>query len=104
MNTILAAGDSIIITLLTYMPAFCKNINPKLFLKNLNNKLYQPVADAKKDDTFNYLFVMENKDSMQLITISSDIINALPDQRVLSFPFKSLETKIIHHRQYNPEK
>jgi hypothetical protein len=95
MNAVVDEGDSVIITLNTYLPTVCKDIRPQLNLTSTNNELYQPVESNKNEDSFQYLFVPGKKDSIQLISISSEIINSSPDQRVLSFPFKSLETKIL---------
>ncbi|MEO7523338.1 MAG: acyltransferase, partial [Ferruginibacter sp.] len=101
MKAVIEHGDSLIVKLYTSLPPVSKDIKPKLFFRSTMNKQYQPVVSAKKDAVFYYLFVPEEKETIQTINIISETIDASPDQRILSFPFKSLEIKILQ-RQTRP--
>ena len=86
--------DSLSMELTTYMPPICKDVNPKIVIIDLDNKEYQPVAFHREGDSFHYKFYFEQSFAIQKIRIVSETIKtAPPDQRVLSFPFISLEMK-----------
>jgi hypothetical protein len=86
-------NDSVELSLTTYMPPICKDIAPKISLVDRNNNEYQPIVSTRNEDKFNYRFYFQQATNIQKIKILGNTINALPDQRVLSFPFISLELK-----------
>ncbi len=91
LKTPIENKDSVVIRLNTYMPPICKNVVPKIFLSDINNKRYEAALYTRKDDVFYYLFVRNKERKIQKINISSEIIDASPDKRTLSFPFVSLD-------------
>ena len=86
--------DSLDIILKTYMPVVCKNIDPKISLIDKNGKVHEPLLSKKEGAIFTFKFYFQEQNSLQKINIRSDKINAsLPDKKILSFPFISLEIK-----------
>jgi len=84
-------NDSVSIVLTTYMPTVCKDVVPKLFLKDEGNNIHQPDFYNRTGDKFYFKFYFKQGVHITSINISSQVINAAPDLRVLSFPFISLE-------------
>lgn len=82
--------DTVIVKLNTYMPPICKKVNPKLFLTDINNQDHVPTYTNRKDDTFNYLFIFNKGEKIKKLKILSETIDASPDKRILSFPFRDL--------------
>ena len=73
------------------MPPKCIKIVPHLFFIDNNNKSHETKLTGKKDNMFYYSILSNKKDSFQAINITSELIDASPDQRLLSFPFINLE-------------
>ena len=90
LNQPIEIRDSLTIILNTYMPPNCKNVIPRLSFYDENKKEYQPVSSVRKEDKFCFHFE-KSIAAISRICILSDTINAWPDKRTLSFPFKSLE-------------
>jgi peptidoglycan/LPS O-acetylase OafA/YrhL len=89
--------DSLNIELEAILTPACKNVNPKILIKDENNKVYQPVAANRDGDKFFYKFYFNSPIKLQKIDISSETIDVTPpDVRILSFPFISLLLKINH--------
>jgi hypothetical protein len=84
--------DSLVLDLDTYMPPKCAGIYPKVSITDTGNKEYLPGRSIRNEDLFHYVFLNGNT-PFQKINIRSDTIDALPDRRTLSFPFKSLEIR-----------
>lgn len=82
--------DSLTVRLSTYMPPQIKNVQPRLLLLDGNSKSYEPVITTRKDDIFYYQFAVDKKASIQKVSIISETFRTPPDERILSFPFKSL--------------
>ncbi len=87
--------DTLNIELNTFMPPICKNINPKVLITDYSNKVYRAGLTKRQGDKFIFRFHFEKLTHIQKINILSDTIDALPDVRMLSFPFISLELKKI---------
>jgi hypothetical protein len=85
--------DSVIIKLNTYLPPICKDIVPEISLTGNDGKIYLSSFFTKKENMFDYLFVVNKNNKIQKINITSKTIDASPDQRTLSFPFVSMEIK-----------
>lgn len=85
------SSDSLIIQINTILLPVCKNIFPKISLKDENNRIYFPIFSKNVGFNFIYKFYFKQSTNIQEINILSDTINALPDIRKLSFPFISLE-------------
>lgn len=85
--------DTLRLKLTTYMPPICKNIFPKIELKDIDNTIYQSISSRREGDIFYYNFYAIKSINIQAINITSDLIDASPDKRILSFPFISLELR-----------
>jgi len=92
-DQLIETGDSMVIELDTYMPPVCSTITPRLSFIDEYKKEYLPVRTIRKEDQFYFFFNGLRNITIQKINIVSDTINAYPDKRVLSFPFKSLTIK-----------
>jgi peptidoglycan/LPS O-acetylase OafA/YrhL len=84
-------GDSLRIKLSTSMPDKCKEIEPRVTLSDGENRKFDPVLTERKGDIFYYLFVLKKENDVRAVHIWSGTIDASPDVRTLSFPFKSIE-------------
>lgn len=84
-------NDSLSMVLSTYMPSVCKDVVPKLFLIDESNTIHQPDFYNRTGDKFYFKFYFKQGTHITSININSQVINAAPDLRVLSFPFISLE-------------
>ena len=91
LDSTITNADSIVFKLNTYMPPKCIGIIPHLFFIDNNNLSHETKLIGKKDNMFYYSFLSNKKDIFQAINITSTLIDASPDQRLLSFPFISLE-------------
>ncbi|GGK78164.1 hypothetical protein GCM10011405_27450 [Rufibacter glacialis] len=91
LDSTISVKDSVILKLDTFMPPICKNVSPELKIVGSNNKIYKPRMFMRSGDTFYFLFLMNNSDSIKKIDITSERIDASPDLRILSFPFVRLE-------------
>ena len=91
LDSTITNTDSIVFKLNTYMPPKCIKIVPHLFFIDNNNKSHETKLTGKKDNMFYYSILSNKKDSFQAINITSELIDASPDQRLLSFPFINLE-------------
>lgn len=85
------ANDSLEVILNTFMPSNCKNVTPKLFLKDDKNVIYSAIYSKRTGDKFYFKFHLNQITTIKTINISSELINAAPDARTLSFPFIGLE-------------
>ena len=86
--------DSVTLFLQTYLPPPCKNIVPRLSVFDFDNKEYPTALIRREGDKFIYRLYVNDASLIQKIRIASDVIKATPpDQRILSFPFISLEVK-----------
>jgi hypothetical protein len=85
--------DSVTIELNTYMPPNCKDIKPKVSLVDRAGNEYQPVDSSRVGDKFIYRFFQPKQIMLRRIRLLAATIYALPDVRILSFPFISLELK-----------
>ncbi|HTE09562.1 MAG TPA: hypothetical protein VK645_01310 [Chitinophagaceae bacterium] len=92
-DQVIQTKDSLLIQLDTYMPPVCSTITPRLSFIDEYKKEYLPVRTIRKEDQFYFFFNGLRNITIQKINIVSDTINAYPDKRVLSFPFKSLTIK-----------
>ncbi len=89
-----ALGDSVYAELNTYMPEACKNITPVVAIKGYDEKIYMPVASKREGDVFKFVFYFSTPIKVQAVQLLADTIKGdANDQRVLSFPFKSLTIK-----------
>jgi hypothetical protein len=93
LNSNIENRDSLMISLDTYMPPVCKDVVPKIFLVDSAGRKYEPVFSSRKQNLFHYLFTELRDRKINTISIVSEKVNALPDQRILSFPFISLVIK-----------
>lgn len=84
-------NDTLLLILTTYMPPICKNVVPKLFLKDEADIIHQPDFFNRIGDKFYFKFYFKQTNHIESINITSELINASPDIRILSFPFISLE-------------
>lgn len=87
------AVDTLSMVLNTYMPPLCKDVHPVISVMDVKNRSYQPVYSKRVGDKFTFLFHFDQPTPLQKIDIASERINSYPDQRVLSFPFISLEIR-----------
>jgi len=94
LNEAIENKDTIVVQLNTYMPPICKSVTPKLSLSDASGQVFEPGVSTRKDDTFIYLFVPGKQKKFKKINITSERVDASPDQRVLSFPFISLKIDI----------
>lgn len=86
------AKDSYSIELNTYMPPVCASVVPKVSITDDNGNDYHSTATGRKGDKFYYKFFFAHSIAVLKINLTADTIPvALPDTRVLSFPFKSME-------------
>jgi hypothetical protein len=84
--------DSLTLLLNTYMPPPCKNIVPHASVIDNKGIAIDPIKTQRHGDRFEYKFYFNTATFVQKLRIVSDTIKATPpDQRVLSFPFISLE-------------
>ena len=83
--------DSVIVKLNTYMPPLCENVKPKIYLAGYG-KEYQASFLKREGDIFIFKCYLKEVTAIQKINLRGEVINSgSSDQRVLSFPFKSLE-------------
>ncbi|MFC0773728.1 hypothetical protein [Terrimonas alba] len=86
--------DSVTLLLETYLPPPCKNIIPRLSVLDFGNNEYPAALIRREADKFTYRLDVKRASLVQKIRIVSDVIQATPpDQRILSFPFISLEIR-----------
>lgn len=85
------ANDSVRITLSTYMPPICKDVKPAISIVDRGGKVYTPVSQKRDADDFIFTFIFKQAASIHKINIASNKINAVSDQRILSFPFISMK-------------
>lgn len=85
--------DSLFFKLNTFMVASCKNVIPKVVLKDGDNNLYQPILFKREKDSFYFTFYFKSTVYVKQIIILSALINSFPDKRNLSFPLISLEVE-----------
>lgn len=90
LNNAISNTDTITVHLNTYMPPQLKNVMPRVLLVDGNNKTVEPVLSTRKEDEFYYQFVVDKKTSIQKIDLKSETFRTPPDERILSFLFKSL--------------
>lgn len=83
--------DTVKLKLNTFMPPICKNIFPKITLSDINNNIYPPIYLKQEGNIFYYIYYFPISTTLQKVNITSELINAAPDIRILSFPFISLE-------------
>ena len=91
LDSTITNTNSVMLKLNTYLPPKCINIVPRIFLIDINNQIHETKILGKKDNLFQYSAILNKNDTIQAINITSELIDASPDQRVLSFPFISLE-------------
>ncbi|HTE09561.1 MAG TPA: hypothetical protein VK645_01305 [Chitinophagaceae bacterium] len=85
--------DSVTVVLSAYMIPACKDVNPRIIITDNKNMEYKLKPEENKDGQFIYKFHFKKSINIKRITILSKTINALPDVRILSFPFISLEIR-----------
>ena len=84
--------DSLTLVLNTYLPPVARKIIPKITLQTISGRDCQPFFSSKDADKFTFRFYFPELTGIQKINIISDVLPPTPpDQRVLSFPFVSLE-------------
>ncbi|HWK02895.1 MAG TPA: acyltransferase [Puia sp.] len=93
LNAVVSGRDSLVVQLNTYMPPVCKAIVPRIVLIDTNNREHISAFSTRKGDIFYYLFVLNKKSDIKKVDILSETVDASPDQRILSFPFMSLEIR-----------
>jgi hypothetical protein len=85
------AVDTLSLVLNTYMPPICKDVHPVILVRDKKDKSYQAFFSKREGDKFTFLFHFDKPTPLQKIDIVSERINSYPDERVLSFPFISME-------------
>jgi len=86
--------DSLQLILTTYMPGVCKNIVPKVMFTGRDQKKHMAISSGRVGDVFTFMFYFDTGTKIESLEIMSEKIPAdAKDQRVLSFPFKSIEVK-----------
>ena len=85
--------DSVTVVLSAYMIPAYKDVNPRIIITDNKNMEYKLKLEESKDGQFIYKFYFKKLINIKRITILSKTINALPDVRILSFPFISLEIR-----------
>jgi len=87
------AVDTLSIELTTYMPPVCKDVHPVISVMDEKKRSYQPFYSKREGDKFTFLFHFDGPTPLQKINIVAERINSYPDERVLSFPFISMEIR-----------
>jgi len=82
---------NVVVELNTYMPPVCKDIVPKLMLKEKGGREILPESSSRKENKFIYTYNLKQPVQLQQIDILSDTIVQHTDTRRLSFPFVSLK-------------
>ena len=89
-----AVDGSVSIELNTYMPPVCKDIIPQVLIVTTDGVEAKPLFWTREADRFIYKYHFINATGIEKLKILSKTIKATPpDQRVLSFPFISLNIK-----------
>ncbi|MEO5592924.1 MAG: hypothetical protein ABIR15_10700 [Chitinophagaceae bacterium] len=86
--------DTLTLILNIYRPSVSKNIIPKIVLQAINDSSHAPFFSLREGNKYTFKFCFSELTAIQKINILSDTIPpSPPDQRILSFPFVSLEIR-----------
>ena len=96
LKNVIQNRDSLFVQLNTFMPDICKAIAPQILLYDAGDVEHRPALSMRKEDVFYYLFIVNKHCAIQRIKMVAETIDASPDLRILSFPFKRLEIKNGH--------